>query len=78
MTRKASPALHPGRTLYMGGILRAGRRLITNAIKSLPSRLTVNHSDGDEVCQITVHLALLEFGEFPIQLIQLNYLSLQA
>ena len=30
------------------------------------------------VCQITVDLAVPQLEEFPTQLIQLNYLSLQA
>ena len=70
--------------------MRAGKNLITNAIKSLPSFLKVNHTDSDvdhskcsaradlTVCQIAVHLAFLQLEEFPIQLIQLNYESLQA
>jgi hypothetical protein len=49
-----------------GGIVWAGKNSIINAIKSLPSLLTVNHADSDilsletlraelPVCQISVH-----------------------
>jgi hypothetical protein len=77
VTWEASPALLLG-GIHWGGIVWAGKNFITNALKSLPSLLTVNHTvlHADlPVCQISVHLAFRQLEEFPIQL---KYLSLQA
>jgi hypothetical protein len=63
---------------------------ITNAINSLPSLLTINYTDSHvhrllktlradlPVCQTTVQLGFLQLEQFPIKLIQPNYLSSQA
>ena len=74
-----------GRKALWSGIVWAGKIIIANAIKSLPSFLTVNHTDSDighlkhcvqifqSASYITVHLAFLQLEEFPMPLIQLNY-----
>ena len=82
---EVSPALLTGGTLYGAALCGQVKIIIANAIKSLPSFLTVNHTDSDighlkhcvqifqSASYITVHLAFLQLEEFPMPLIQLNY-----
>ena len=82
---KCSSHRHAVMPLYGAALCGQVKIIIANAIKSLPSFLTVNHTDSDighlkhcvqifqSASYITVHLAFLQLEEFPMPLIQLNY-----